>query len=173
IFFYGQYVLSYLHKTNLKFSKVTPWIITVYLLIELLIPNHMLVDYLIVHVLLASIYLCTLLIVIFRNRERGVQGKGFLLLGFLALIAMWVFAQFRYQMALDTPYYMIFSPLMLVLSQALLMADRLHESYLHNERMNQQRSEERRVGKECSYRLLTYHRKKKTLHAGNLYSTYV
>ena len=138
IFFYGQYVLSYLHKTNLKFSKVTSWIITVYLFIELLIPNHMLVDYLIVHVLLASIYLCTLLIVIFRNRERGVQGKGFLLLGFLALIAMWVFAQFRYQMALDTPYYMIFSPLMLVLSQALLMADRLHESYLHNERMNQQ-----------------------------------
>ena len=138
IFFFGQYVLSYLHKSELRFSKVMPWIIVGYLIIELVIPNHFLVDYLHVHVLLASVYLCSLLIVIFRNRERGVQGKGYLLLGFLALIAMWVYAQFRYQLAIDPPYYMIFSPLMLVLSQALLMADRLHESYLQNEKMNQQ-----------------------------------
>jgi len=138
IFFYGQYVLSYLLKSNLKFSRIMSWIITLYLMIELVLPNHFLVDYLKVHVLLASVYLCTLLVVIFRNRERGVQGKGYLLLGFFALIAMWVYAQFRYQLALDPPYYMSFSPLMLVLSQALLMADRIHESYIQNEKLNQQ-----------------------------------
>ncbi|MFC6334692.1 ATP-binding protein [Paenibacillus septentrionalis] len=138
IYFFGQYVLSYLRKTDMMYARILPWIALVYALFAFVTPNRFLVDFLWAHVVLASLYLGLLFLAIFSNRERPVQGKGYLLLGLLALLAMWIFAQFRYQMALDSPYFMVLSPLMLVLSQALLMADRLHDSYVQNEKMNRQ-----------------------------------
>lgn len=138
IYFFGQYIFYYMGKTRHLLMRIMPGVVSVYLLVVLMLPNAYLVHILKLNMLIPILYFVALLEVIFRSRERGILGKGYLMLGVFSLVSMWVYAQFRYMLALDTPYYMIFSPLLLVLSQALLMTSQLQESYLSNERLNRQ-----------------------------------
>ncbi|CAI6086644.1 ATP-binding protein [Cohnella sp. JJ-181] len=136
--FFVQYIYAYMGRNQSRLVRLTPWLTAAYLLFVLLLPNRYYGDIVGLNALLPLVFFYTIFDVIFKNRDRGVQGKGYILLGVFSLIAMWVYAQFRYVFALDTPFYLIFSPLLLVLSQSLLMTDRLHDAYVRNENLNRQ-----------------------------------
>lgn len=74
---------------------------------------------------------------IFRNRHHGVR-IYYILLGVFFLIISWIFALTRYQLALDSPYYIIVTLLLVVLSQSFLMTDRIRGALLRSERLADQ-----------------------------------
>ncbi|WP_276355741.1 ATP-binding protein [Cohnella caldifontis] len=131
------YVYLYLgHKGNLGYK----WLCRVsYIYLALLvgIPNEYLVDFLWLGIVLEIAAFAFIIYWLFRYRNSGVQ-VYYILLGLFFLIISWAYAQTRYQLALDNPYYMIVSPLLLVLSQSFLMSDRVREAYLRNERLAEQ-----------------------------------
>ncbi|WP_052350737.1 ATP-binding protein [Paenibacillus gorillae] len=103
----------------------------------LAVPNEYLVDILWLGIILQITAFAFIIRWIFRYRNGGVQ-VYYILLGLFFLIISWVYAQTRYQLALDNPYYMIVTPLLLVLSQSFLMSDRVRDAYLRNERLAEQ-----------------------------------
>ncbi len=129
----------YLHLDQ-KGSMEYKWLSRVfYVCLALLvgIPNEYLVDILWLGIVLQITAFAFIIRWIFRYRNGGVQ-VYYILLGLFFLIISWVYAQTRYQLALDNPYYMIVTPLLLVLSQSFLMSDRVREAFLRNERLAEQ-----------------------------------
>ncbi|MFF2092388.1 ATP-binding protein [Paenibacillus sp. NPDC058174] len=134
---FALYVYLYLnHQKNGEYK----WVSRVsYVSLALLaaIPNEYLVDILWVGIVLHIFVFVFIIRWIFRYRNGGVQ-VYYILLGLFFLIISWVYAQARYQLALDNPYYMIVTPLLLVLSQSFLMSDRVRDAYMRNERLAEQ-----------------------------------
>jgi two-component system, sensor histidine kinase ChiS len=131
------YVYLYLGHKGSSGSK---WLLRasyVYLALLVGIPNEYLVDLLWLGIVLQIAAFAFMMNWIFRYRNGGVQ-VYYILLGLFFLIISWTYAQTRYQLALDNPYYMIVTPLLLVLSQSFLMSDRVREAYLRNERLAEQ-----------------------------------
>ncbi|GAA3413330.1 ATP-binding protein [Paenibacillus hodogayensis] len=108
-----------------------------YLLILVAIPNDFLVVLLWPGIVLQVVAFAFIFVWIFRNRNRGVH-VYYILLGVFFLLISWVYAQTRYQLALDNPFYMIVTPLLLVLSQSFLMSERAREAFLQSERLAEQ-----------------------------------
>ncbi|WP_158602433.1 hybrid sensor histidine kinase/response regulator [Cohnella endophytica] len=137
IFSFAFYVYLYLDpKGNLEYK----WLSRVfYVCLALLIgiPNEYLVDILWLGIVLQITAFAFIIRWIFRYRNGGVQ-VYYILLGLFFLIISWVYAQTRYQLALDNPYSMVVTPLLLVLSQSFLMSDRAREVLLRNERLAEQ-----------------------------------
>ena len=134
---FALYVYLYLdHKGSLEYKWLSrASIVSLALLIG--IPNEYLIDILWLGIVLHITAFAFIIRWIFRYRNGGVQ-VYYILLGLFFLIISWVYAQTRYQLALDNPYYMIVTPLLLVLSQSFLMSDRAREAYLRNERLAEQ-----------------------------------
>ncbi|GGD89086.1 hybrid sensor histidine kinase/response regulator [Paenibacillus nasutitermitis] len=137
-FFFMLYIYQYIGKMGNRLVKFTTMLMCAYMLLILFMPNRYYGNIFGINALLPTFYFATIFTVIIKSRRRGIQGTGFLLLGVFSLLTMWIYAQLRYLFALDTPYYMVFSPLMIVISQALLMTDRLHDAYMKNEKLNKQ-----------------------------------
>ncbi|WP_188890158.1 hybrid sensor histidine kinase/response regulator [Paenibacillus radicis (ex Gao et al. 2016)] len=134
---FALYVYLYLdHKKNREYKWVSR-ISYVSLALLAATPNEYLVDILWLGIVLHLFVFAFITRWIFRSRNGGVQ-VYYILLGLFFLIISWVYAQARYQLALDNPYYMIVTPLLLVLSQSFLMSDRVREAYLRNERLAEQ-----------------------------------
>ncbi|BBI35569.1 hypothetical protein KCTCHS21_49680 [Cohnella abietis] len=134
---FALYVCLYLDQ---KGSMEYKWLSRVsYVCLGLLIgiPNEYLDDILWLGIVLQMTAFAFIIRWIFRNRNGGFQ-VYYILLGLFFLIISWVYAQTRYQLALDNPYYMIVTPLLLVLSQSFLMSDRAHEAFLRNEQLAEQ-----------------------------------
>lgn len=137
MFFFICYVRLYLSDKGGRSFKIFLGVSYVYLAILVMSPN----DYLLIlfwpGVLLQIMAFCFIFIMIFRNRHYGVR-IYYILLGLFFLIITWVVAQTRYQLALDSPYYLTVTLLLLVLSQSFLMTDRIQGAYLQSERLAQQ-----------------------------------
>ncbi|MFD2334558.1 ATP-binding protein [Cohnella sp. GCM10020058] len=108
-----------------------------YLAVLIAVPNDFLVHMLWLGIVLQIAVFALVIRWIFRHRNSGVQ-VYYILSGLFFLIISWVYAQTRYQLALDNPFYMIVTPLLLVLSQSFLMSDRAREALMRNERLTEQ-----------------------------------
>ncbi|WP_049790018.1 ATP-binding protein [Paenibacillus sp. JDR-2] len=134
IFSFALYVYLYLgYERSLEYKWLSRFF---YVSLALLagIPNEYLADIIWLGIILHITAFAFIIRWIFRYRNGGVQ-VYYILMGLFFLIISWVYAQTRYQLALDNPYYMIVTPLLLVLSQSFLMSDRAREAYLRNERL--------------------------------------
>ncbi|WP_336776168.1 hybrid sensor histidine kinase/response regulator [Paenibacillus sp. MMO-58] len=137
IFSFALYVYLYLgYKRGLEYKWLSRfYYVSLALLVG--IPNEYLVYILWLGITLHITVFAFVIRWIFRYRNGGFQ-VYYILMGLFFLIISWVYAQTRYQLALDNPYYMIVTPLLLVLSQSFLMSDRARDAYLRNERLAEQ-----------------------------------
>ncbi|MGG4049056.1 hybrid sensor histidine kinase/response regulator [Paenibacillus favisporus] len=137
ILFFIHYVRLYLSDRSGHWFKGFRWVSYVYLALLILLPNDRLLVLLWPGVLLQVVAFGFIFTSIFRNRHHGVR-IYYILLGAFFLIISWIFAQTRYQLALDSPYYIIVTLLLVVLSQSFLMTDRIRGAFLRSERLAQQ-----------------------------------
>ncbi len=134
ILFFGLYVYRYLNKSENRGIKWLCWCSCLYLILLVATPNEYLVNTRGLGLVLQIVVFAFIFFWIFRHRHRGVQVYS-ILMGVFFLIISWAYAQTRYQLALDNPYYMIVTPLLLILSQSFLMSDRFREAYLRSEKL--------------------------------------
>ena len=134
---FALYVYLYLDHRKSREYKWLSRISYGFLALLIAIPNEYLVHILWLGIFLQIVAFAFMIRWIFRYRNDGVQ-VYYILLGLFFLIISWVFAQTRYQLALDNPYYMIVTPLLLILSQSFLMSDRVREAFLRSERLAEQ-----------------------------------
>ncbi|MDO7907564.1 ATP-binding protein [Paenibacillus sp. JX-17] len=137
ILFFIHYVRLYLDDRSGPWFKAFRWVSCLYLALLVLLPNDHLLVLLWPGILLQIVAFGFIFTSIFRNRHEGMR-IYYILLGVFFLIISWIFAQTRYQLALDSPYYIIVTLLLVVLSQSFLMADRIHRAFLRSERLAQQ-----------------------------------
>lgn len=137
IWSFALYVYLYLGDRGSLEYKWLNRLSYVFLAVLIGIPNAYLVNVLWLGIVLQAAAFVFMFRSIFRYRNGGVQ-VAYILLGLFFLIISWVYAQTRYQLALDNPYYMIVTPLLLVLSQSFLMSDRVREAFFRNERLAEQ-----------------------------------
>lgn len=137
-YMFAHYVYRYLRERDNVVFKWLRGCSYAYLGLILLGPNRLLVSFLWLGVLLGLGAFALMFYAVFRSRSRGIRDGSYVLLGIFFLLVSWLYAQLRYQLALDNPYYMIVTPLLLVLSQALLMSNQLQDSYRRSERLAEQ-----------------------------------
>ncbi|MBO9606156.1 MAG: response regulator [Paenibacillaceae bacterium] len=136
-YFFTQYVYRYLKE---KDNVVFVWLRILsyaYLAMILLAPNRYLVSFLDVGIAIGAAAFGIMFYAVFRSRNRGNHSSHYLILGIFFLFVSWLYAHLRYQLGLDNPYYMVVTPALLVLSQALLMSDELQLSYRRSERLSE------------------------------------
>ncbi|MDI4643542.1 hybrid sensor histidine kinase/response regulator [Cohnella hashimotonis] len=136
-YFFTYYVYRYLKERD---NVVFTWLRRVsyaYLATIVLLPNRYLVSFLDVGIAIGAAAFGAMLYAVFRSRSRGNHSSHYITLGIFFLFVSWLYAHLRYQLALDNPYYMVVTPALLVLSQALLMSDELQLSYRRSERLSQ------------------------------------
>ncbi|WP_217593541.1 ATP-binding protein [Cohnella sp. GbtcB17] len=134
---FALYVYLYLDYKGGWGYKWLSRISLTFLAVLIVIPNAYLVHILWLGVALHIAAFAFVIRWIFRYRNSGVH-IYYILSGLFFLIISWVYAQTRYQLALDNPYYMIVTPLLLVLSQSFLMSDRAREASERSERLAEQ-----------------------------------
>ncbi|RTE09508.1 ATP-binding protein [Paenibacillus whitsoniae] len=135
--FFTHYVYRYLKEGE---NGVFVWFRRVnyaYLAILLLIPNRYLVNFLDVGIVIEGIAFGVMFYAVFRSHSRGDHSSHYMTLGIFFLLVSWLYAQLRYQLALDNPYHMIVTPVLLVLSQALLMSDQLQLSFQRSQQLSE------------------------------------
>lgn len=137
IWSFALYVYLYLNDRGGWEYKWLSRISSGFLALLVALPNEYLVRILWLGIALHIAAFAFMIRWIFRYRNSGVQ-VYYILSGLFFLIISWVYAQTRYQLALDNPYYMIVTPLLLVLSQSFLMSDRAREALIRNERLAEQ-----------------------------------
>ncbi|WP_337104087.1 ATP-binding protein [Paenibacillus sp. YIM B09110] len=136
-FFFTHYVYRYLEERE---NAVFIWLrrlTYVYLAMIILVPNRYLVSLLDAGIAIEAAAFGIMFYAVFRSRSRGDLSSHYITLGIFFLLVSWLYAQLRYQLALDNPYYMIVTPALLVLSQALLMSDQLQLSFRRSEQLSE------------------------------------
>ncbi|CAG7647406.1 ATP-binding protein [Paenibacillus allorhizosphaerae] len=134
---FASYIFRYLGQPDNFVFTWTRRVMYVYF-IFIILPNDNLANTLVLNLSLQAATFANIFYVLIRGRMKGVPGTGYLSLGVFFLITSWGFAQFRYELALDNPYYMIISPLLLVFSQAFLMSNRIQQEFHKNEKLSEQ-----------------------------------
>lgn len=134
---FTHYVYRYLkERDNVVFTWLRratyPYLATI-----LLLPNRYLVSFLDVGIAIGAAAFGVMFYAVFRSRSRGNHSSHYIMLGIFFLFVSWLYAHLRYQLALDNPYYMVLTPALLVMSQALLMSDELQTSYRRSERLSE------------------------------------
>jgi len=128
------YIYRYLGEKNLVFT----WLCRigyVYLVLFMISPGRYMPAFWSLGIAMQILAFALIFYAIFRNRARSPHDGYYLLLGVFFLIFIWVYGQTRYRFALDNPYYMIVTPLLLVFSQAFLMSDRMQTAFQRSERL--------------------------------------
>ncbi|WP_138753943.1 hybrid sensor histidine kinase/response regulator [Paenibacillus sinopodophylli] len=136
--FFVLYAYSYLGEPD---NIVFRWLrrcSMIYFLVFMIIPNMYLRSIFFIAIILQVVTFVTVFYAIFRSRSRGAPGSFAILLGIFFLIVSWIYAQLRYEMALDNPYYLVVTPLLLVFSQAFLISNRMQEAFKRSERLAEQ-----------------------------------
>lgn len=134
---FALYVYLYLDDKGGREFKWWSRISFGFLIVLVAIPNAYLVHILWLGIVLHIAAFVFVIRRIFRYRNSGVH-VYYILSGLFFLVISWIYAQTRYQLALDNPFYMIVTPLLLVLSQSFLMSDRAREAFVRNERLAEQ-----------------------------------
>ncbi|QGG55463.1 ATP-binding protein [Paenibacillus sp. B01] len=135
ILFFIHYVRLYLDDKPGRGLKAFLGASYGFLAVLIFIPNEGLVPLLWPGILMQTLSFVFIFTSIFRKRHLGARVYS-ILLGTFFLIISWVFAQTRYQLALDSPYYMVVTLLLVVLSQSFLMSDRLRSAFVQSERLS-------------------------------------
>jgi len=136
--FFGLYVYRYLGEKN---NSLYLWLCKfgfVYVALFMVVPSRYLSIFWPTAFALQIVALGLIIYAIFRNHRRSPHDSYYMLLGSFFLIVTWIYGQTRYHLALDNPYYMIVTPLLLVFSQAFLMSDRLQTAVRKSERLTAQ-----------------------------------
>jgi signal transduction histidine kinase len=137
MFFFIHYVRLYLNDQSGRYFKTFIWSSYVYLLLLIVAPNDYLITLFWFGAVLQIIGFCFIFLIIIRNRQQGVK-VYYILLGVFFLTITWIVAQTRYQLAIDSPYYLTITLVLVVLSQSFLMTDQMQGSFLKSERLAQQ-----------------------------------
>jgi len=137
-YFFIHYVYSFLgEKDNIGF-KLTRRSGYLFLVFIIAADNRYLVSSLGIAIVLQLIVFGCIFYAVFKSLNRGVQGVSYVMLGVFFTILTWLYGQLRYKLALENPYYMIATPLLLVFSQAFLMSDQLQASFRKSEKLAKQ-----------------------------------
>ncbi len=128
------YVRLYLSAPVTVLFRVLLVLSLVYVLLLLAFPNQWLLALLWPGIGLQMMVFMYIFGLLIRYRHQGAR-VYYILLGVFFLTISWIFAQTRYQLALDSPYYIIITLLLVVLSQSFLMTDRIREALRHSEQL--------------------------------------
>ncbi len=128
------YVRLYLNAPATWLFRVLLALSAVYMLLLLVLPNQQLLHLLWPGILLQVLVFGYIFGLLLRYRHQGAR-VYYILLGVFFLTISWIFAQTRYQLALDSPYYIIITLLLVVLSQSFLMTDRIREALRRSEEL--------------------------------------
>ncbi|MBP1906498.1 signal transduction histidine kinase [Paenibacillus turicensis] len=137
MFFFIHYVRLSLHDQSGRYFKTFIWSSYVYLLLLIVSPNEYLLTLFWFGAVLQIIGFCFIFLIIIRNRQQGVK-VYYIMLGAFFLTITWIVAQARYQLAIDSPYYLTITLVLVVLSQSFLMTDQMQGAFLKSERLAQQ-----------------------------------
>lgn len=137
MFFFIHYVRLYLNDQSGRYFKTFIWSSYVYLALLIVVPNDYLITLFWFGAVLQIIGFCFIFLIIIRNRQQGVK-VYYILLGVFFLTITWIVAQTRYQLAIDSPYYLTITLVIVVLSQSFLMTDQMQGAFLKSERLAQQ-----------------------------------
>lgn len=137
MFFFIHYVRLYLNDQSGLYFKTFIWSSYVYLLLLIVAPNEYLLTLFWFGAVLQIVGFCFIFLIIIRNRHQGVR-IYYILLGVFFLTITWIVAQARYQLAIDSPYYLTITLVLVVLSQSFLMTDQMQGEFLKSERLAQQ-----------------------------------
>jgi two-component system sensor histidine kinase ChiS len=135
---FALYIYTYL---GLGDDAIFRWLRRVnymYIVLIILLPNEYLSSAFWLNIGLQTATFMTIFVALFRSWRKGTPDVVYLLMGVFFLVISWIFAQLRYGLALDNPYYMIVTPLLLVFSQAFLMSNRIQQAFQKNERLSKQ-----------------------------------
>ncbi|MFC5406528.1 ATP-binding protein [Cohnella soli] len=136
-FFFTLYVYRYLkERDNVAFVWLRR-LSYAYLATIVLLPNRYLVSFLDVGIAIGAAAFGVMFYAVFRSRSRENHSRHYMTLGIFFLLVSWLYAHLRYQLALDNPYYMVVTPALLVLSQALLMSEQIQQNYRKSERLSE------------------------------------
>ncbi|WNQ10056.1 ATP-binding protein [Paenibacillus aurantius] len=133
---FGLYIFRFLGERDSRLFRWLKLVAWTYILVMLLVPNAVLSQIFLTNIALQSLMFVAILQVLVRSRRKGVPGTAYLALGVFFLLVSWLTAHFRYELALDNPYYMIVTPLLLVFSQAFLASSRQQQAYEQNEKLS-------------------------------------
>lgn len=136
--FFCFYVYRYLNEPDHVFFRWLRRIVYAYFVVLVVLPNEYFIDTMPFNIVLQTATMGNIFYALFRSRKRNVHGAAYLALGVFFLTVTWIIAQFRYELALDNPYAMIVTPLLLVFSQAFLMSDRLQQAFRTSQRLSEQ-----------------------------------
>lgn len=137
MFFFIHYVRLSLNDQSGRYFKTFIWSSYVYLALLIVVPNDYLITLFWFGAVLQIIGFCFIFLIIIRNRQQGVK-VYYILLGVFFLTITWIVAQTRYQLAIDSPYYLTITLVLVVLSQSFLMTDQMQGAFLKSERLAQQ-----------------------------------
>jgi len=135
---FGLYVYRYLGEKN---NSLFLWLCKygfVYLAMFMLAPSRYLLWFWWAAIVLQVIAFVLIFYAIFRSHRRSPHDSYYMLMGCFFLIVTWIYGQTRYKLALDNPYFMIVTPMLLVFSQAFLMSDRMQNAFRKSERLTAQ-----------------------------------
>ncbi|MHA7966875.1 ATP-binding protein [Paenibacillus sp. CAU 1782] len=136
-YLFAAYIHTYMDESKDFLFRKLQFGMPLFLAVLIFLPNAFLPSIFPV-VLMMQLFIFTLILRgIFRGRQKGIHGSQHLLLGYFFLVVWWAFGQLRYLYALDNPYFMIITPLLLLLSQAMLISDRLQDNFLRSEQLSE------------------------------------
>ncbi|MFC5701390.1 ATP-binding protein [Cohnella faecalis] len=133
--FFFRYVYSYLGEKESTFIRLLRQFSYMYLALAVIVPNSYLTRLFSLGIALQILCFFAIFYAIFHSRRRETHGGYYVTLGVFFLIFTWIYGQFRYLLALDNPYYIIVTPLLLVFSQAFLMSDRIRDAFQRSDRL--------------------------------------
>ncbi|WP_159881904.1 hybrid sensor histidine kinase/response regulator [Paenibacillus puerhi] len=136
--FFSLYIYRYLDELDRPFFRTMRWIAYAYCLVILFGPNDYLGYTQPFNILLQAATFIDIFVVLFRLRNRGLYLPVFMALNVFFMILTWISAQYRYELGMDHPYFMIVTPLLLVFSLAFLSSNRLQRAFVRNEQLSLQ-----------------------------------
>ncbi|WP_165452745.1 ATP-binding protein [Paenibacillus thalictri] len=135
---FGLYIYAYLGLQEDRFFRWLKRVTYVFVTVACFTPNDYLRLTVPLYLLLQITTFFIIIAALFRSWRKGTTDAVYLMLGLFFLIVSWATAQFRYEIGLDNPYYMIVAPLLLVFSQAFLMSNRIQQAFIKNDRLSRQ-----------------------------------
>ncbi|MEK8130763.1 ATP-binding protein [Paenibacillus filicis] len=136
--FFIFYVYRYLDEPDHRSFRLLRGFAYVYGIVGVLGPNDFLSLTLPMNLLLQTGTFILVFYAIFRNRTQGLYVKAVLTLNVFFVMVIWASAQYRYELGLDQPYFIVAAPLLLVFSLAFLSSHRLQSAFVRNEQLSLQ-----------------------------------
>lgn len=130
---FSMYAYRYLGiRESVWFSRLRAFGI-IYVSVLTLLSNEIMVKTFFINMILQTIIFLVVAFDLLQTRNDNRKGLIYIVLGGSYFVLGWIIAQFRYQLALDNPFSMVFAPLLLVFSQSFLMSERFQQAFRRSE----------------------------------------